>query len=361
MAQVRSSSTVLWDMVDGPMPRGLLGMGDPDVHLIDGVQTMLLGGFSISFRNRLYRATLPSGADPASDAWQIETDRRGRALALAEDPPRGAWDGAGMHTPSYVPAVGAQPARIYYTGRGSRRHYGSGSRYAIGALELVAGTWQRRDAPLIEGVGRRQSVLEPLVVAEHGRYAMWFQANPHEIGPGELPDYELRVAESTDGIVWTAPRVFATPDEGFFDNAVVRTDDGWLMVLARGSNLHGMSSFPEQGLWVSRSRTLSTDRSDWTEPTRVLDTDLSGTAAWMARGVYGPGLLIDDGVPVIYATGVHDAPSWPIFNLRRVLRARRLVVPSPFYLAVGAMRLRSSVSTLRGSLRSHLSDRAPAP
>lgn len=38
-------SVVLWDMVDGPMPRGLLGVGDPDVHIIDGVHTMFLGGW----------------------------------------------------------------------------------------------------------------------------------------------------------------------------------------------------------------------------------------------------------------------------------------------------------------------------
>ena len=55
---------------------------------------------------------------------------------------------------------------------------------------------------------------------------MWFQANPHEAGPGELPDYELRVVESADGVTWSTPRVFATSTEGFFGNAVARVDDG---------------------------------------------------------------------------------------------------------------------------------------
>lgn len=333
-------TTVLWDMVDGPMPRGLLGVGDPDVHLIDGVSTMFLGGFSTSFRNRLYRAVLPLGANPLSDRWEIETDDRGRARPLAADPPRGAWDGAGMHTPSYVSATGDQPARIYYTGRGSRKHYGPGSSYAIGALELIAGQWRRRETPLIEGAAPRQSVLEPLVVADQGGYVMWFQANPHEIGPGELPDYELRVAESADGVTWSAPSVFAPPVEGFFDNAVARVTDGWLMILARGSNLHNMRGFPAQGLWTSHAQKLSASRDDWTEPVRVLDTDLSETAAWMARGVYGPAVLVgDDGTPVVFATGVRDAPRWPMFNVKRILRGRRPVVPSPFYLATGSMKL----------------------
>ena len=107
----------LWDMVGGPMPRGILGLGDPDVHVIDGTPTMLLGGFSSSFRNRLYIATLAPEADPASASWSLDLDGHGRARALAHDPPKGAWDAAGMHTPSFVPAVGDQPARIYYTGR----------------------------------------------------------------------------------------------------------------------------------------------------------------------------------------------------------------------------------------------------
>ena len=343
MVHTPSDAQALWDMVDGPMPRGLLGVGDPDVHIIDGVTTMFLGGFSTTFRNRLYRAVLPPGGDPATGPWQLDTDHRGRVLALAADPPRDAWDSAGMHTPSYVPPTGTHPARIYYTGRRSRKHYGPSSGYAIGALELLDGRWRRRDVPLVEGAAPRHSVLEPLVAVEAGRYVMWFQANPHEIGPGELPDYELRVAESSDGVTWSEPRVFATPAEGFFDNTVVRTEDGWSMVLARGSNLHGMPEFPGQGLWVSRAATLSADRADWSDPVRVLDTDLPGTPAWMGRGVYGPALLPTvDGEPMVLVTGVRDVPGWLGFNLRRLRRGRRPVVPSPFYHAPGVVRLPGS-------------------
>jgi hypothetical protein len=48
----------LWDMIDGPMPRRVLGIGDPDIHQVEGRWTMFLGGFSTTFRNRLYRALL---------------------------------------------------------------------------------------------------------------------------------------------------------------------------------------------------------------------------------------------------------------------------------------------------------------
>ncbi|WP_460706853.1 glycoside hydrolase family protein [Myceligenerans halotolerans] len=328
-------------MADGPMPPGLLGVGDPDVHVIDGVPTMFLGGFSTTFRNRLYVATLDEADDPAGSAWRVETDARGRARALAADPPRGAWDASGMHTPSYVPASDGQPARIYYTGRSSRKQYGSRSRYAIGMLEHLDGRWVRHDEPLVQGSPPRLSVLEPLVIHDGGRYVMWFQANEHEIGPGELPDYELRVTESADGITWDEPRVFASSVEGFFDNAVTRTPDGWLMVLARGADLHGTGGFPPQGLWLSTATELTTNRADWSEPRHVVRTEDPGTPAALARGTYGPGILHVAGPDrtILYATGVRATPRWPRFLLGRLLRGRRPVAPSPFYLSVAAIEL----------------------
>jgi hypothetical protein len=331
----------LWDMVDGPMPRGLLGLGDPDVHVIDGTPTMFLGGFSTTFRNRLYVATLDESADPASSGWRIETDKRGRVRSLAADPSRGAWDRAGMHTPSYVPATNGHPARIYYTGRASLKQYGAQSRYAIGVLEYIDGQWVGRSEPLIRGVAPRLSVLEPLVVQDDGRYVMWFQANQHEIGPGELPDYELQVSESTDGIVWSKPRVFATSEEGFFDNAITRTPDGWLMVLARGADIHGTGGFPPQGLWVSTASELTVDRTAWSEPRHVVRTDGPGTPESLARGTYGPGVLRIGGSDrtILYATGVRATPRWPRFLLQRLLGGRQLPVPSPFYLSVAAIEL----------------------
>ena len=91
---------------------------------------------------------------------------------------------------------------------------------------------------------------------------MWYQANPHEVGPGEQPDYELRCTDSVDGITdWSPPQVFAGPDEGFFDNTLAHTSTGWVMILARGSNLHATSDFPAQGLWWTTAPTAS---ADWT-------------------------------------------------------------------------------------------------
>lgn len=332
---------VLWDMVEGPMPRGLLGIGDPDIVRIDGRWTMFLGGFSTRFRNRLYRATLAAGADLASGRWQFELDSRGRVAALVADPPKAAWDAGGMHTPTYVPAVGGRGERIYYTGRATSKQYGPGSQYSIGVLERRGGTWVRRDAPVISGDVPRASVLEPFVVHVDGRYRLWYQANPHEVGPGELPDYELRCSESADGITdWSAPLVFADQAEGFFDNTVVRRGDEWVMVLARGSNLHSTGGFPEQGLWWITARHPSLDRSEWSEPRRLLDTDVPGTPAWFARGTYGPALAFEEPTSTratVYFTGTRSAPSWPRLVLQRLLRLQRLPVPSPFYLSVGSI------------------------
>lgn len=334
------SPRVLWDMVDGPMPRGLLGVGDPDVHLIDGRATMFLGGFSTGFRNRLYRATLVEGSDPGG-RWRIELDARGRAAALAPDPPRGSWDAAGMHTPSYVPASDGHGPRIYYTGRATSRHYGPRSRYAIGVLEYRDGRWQRRDAPVVQGTPPRASALEPFVVHADGRYRMWYQASPHEVGPGEQPDYQLRYTESEDGLTgWSEPTVFADASEGYFDNTLARHDDGWVMILARGSNLHGTPDFPEQGLWWITAPHPSGDRRDWSPPRRLLDTDAPGTPRWMARGAYGPALTFPaptGTTATVHFSATRDAPSWPRLVLRRLLRGRRPPAPAPFYLAVGSI------------------------
>lgn len=340
-AQGAPPAQVLWDMLDGPMPRGLLGLGDPDVHLIDDRWTMFLGGFSTSFRNRLYRARLAEGHSPSSTAWRIETDDRGRAAPLVADPPRGAWDAAGMHTPSFVAPAGGHGARIYYTGRASTKHYGPNSRYAIGVLEYRDGHWQRRRTPILRGTPPRASVLEPFVIHTEGRYRMWYQANPHEIGPGEHPDYELRCTDSEDGITgWSPSRVFADPSEGFFDNALARGGQGWIMVLARGSNLHATPDFPDQGLWWITAPHPSPDRNDWSSPRRLLDTDLADTPEWMGRGAYGPALAVADPTAnhaTVYFTATRSTRSWPGLALQRLAQLRRPPVPAPFYLGTGSI------------------------
>lgn len=342
-AQGSPEAPVLWDMIDGPMPRGLLGVGDPNVHWLDGRWTMFLGGFTTRFRNRLFQATIPAGAALSRAAWTFEADSRGRATALAPEPPRGAWDTGGMHTPCYVPAAASAGERIYYTGRANRKHYGSGSRYAIGVLERRDGEWIRRNSPVIVGDEDRPSALEPCVVYADSRYRMWYLANPHEVGPGEQPDYEMRYIESENGLTdWTPPVVFATVSDGFFDNTVVPHGEGWIMILARGSNLHGTDDFPAQGLWWTTARMPSGDRADWSEPRRLLDTDAPDTPARFGRGTYGPSLVFDDPSSTratVFFTGTRFAPPWPRLTLRHLARLRRPPVPAPFYLSTGALEI----------------------
>ncbi|GAB2690018.1 hypothetical protein GCM10027089_09320 [Nocardia thraciensis] len=101
--------------------------------------------------------------------------------------------------------------RIYYAGRANSKHYGPGSRYAIGVLERRGSEWVRRDAPVIVGDVRRRSVLEPSVVYADGCFRMWYLATPREIGPGERPDYELRYTQSEDGRDFSTTRSLGAP------------------------------------------------------------------------------------------------------------------------------------------------------
>lgn len=338
-----SEAQVLWDMVDGPMPRGVLGVGDPDVHHIGDRWTMFVGGFSTSFRNRLYKATLTEGASLGTGTWEFERDSHGRAAAIVPDPPRGSWDAGGMHTPSYVPATRNHDARIYYTGRATSKQYGPGSQYSIGVLEKNGNDWVRHNGPIVRGHAPRSSVLEPFVVYSDGRYRLWYQANPHEIGPGEQPDYELRCTESENGLTnWSPPQVFADASEGFFDNCLAWNGKRWIMLLARGSNLHNTADFPEQGLWWMTASHPSTNREAWSTPQRLLDTDAAGTPDWFARGTYGPALAFENpesARATIWFTGTRYGPRWPLMALQRLARFRRPPVPSPFFLSTGVMEL----------------------
>lgn len=108
-----TGAVALFDMLDGLRPvTNILGVGDPDVHKIDGQWTMFLGGFTTRLRVSLVTATLPRGATLSSTDWALVTEpgRPRRALRLTPDPPRGQWDSSGMHTPSYVAGGQLAPA-----------------------------------------------------------------------------------------------------------------------------------------------------------------------------------------------------------------------------------------------------------
>lgn len=329
---------VLWDMVDGPMPRGLLGVGMGDLHPDGETWRLHLGGFSMSFRNRLYTATA-QGDDVMDAAWTVETDRRGRAVAIVADAPRDAWDGGGMHTPSFLPAADGRPARIFYAGRAGRKHTGAGSRYAIGMLEHIDGRWRRIPGPIVAGDAERPSAFEPRVVHDGERFVLWYLAAPHEVGPGEQPDFELRVTTSVDGVTgWSPPALFATSAEGFFDIAVSRRHDRWVMVLARGTNLHGTAPFPAQGLWIMQADVPSPDRAAWSAPERLFDTDAEGTPEWMARGVCDPAIVPGDGPLTVFVSGTRRYRSWVDLAWRRLRARRRPPVPAPYFLSTAVLR-----------------------
>ncbi|MCO8270236.1 hypothetical protein M1L60_06465 [Actinoplanes sp. TRM 88003] len=248
-----------------------------------------------------------------------------------------------------MPPHGELGARIYYAGRAGVRHYGEGSEYSIGVLtQGPQGEWARRGTPVLRGWPGRPSVLEPLVIPVDSGYRMWFLATPHEVGPGEQPDFELHVSDSADGLRWEPPRRFSTAAEGWFDNAVHPAPHGWEMILARGTNLHGTRPYPGQGLWVTRCATPSPDRAAWSPPERVLDTDAPGTPSWMAREVCGPSVVpLADGRRLVFLTGTHDVGSWRHAARRRWATARRLAVPSPYFLTTGAVTVPASSSVMR--------------
>lgn len=187
----------------------------------------------------------------------------------------------------------------------------------------------------------RPSALEPRVIRHDGRYLMWYLATPHEVAPGEQPDYELRTTTSIDGLTgWTTPRVFSDAAEGFFDVALVPHRRQWLLVLARGTNLHGTAPYPPQGLWLLRADQPSPDRARWGGLERLLDTDQPGTAAWMGRGVCDPAAAAADGVLTVFVSGTRRYRSRAALSWAALRRGRPPPVPAPFYLSTAALQFR---------------------
>lgn len=333
-----------FDMVgDGRPGHGLLGVSDPDVHHNDGRWSMLFGAMTTRFTVGIFEALLPEEALITDDRWRIVCDHRGRAIPLGP-PARSTWDRFGMHTPSRVTgfADGQAADRIYYAGQLTRRGDGARSRYAIGCLQRAAdGRWERLDRPVLQGDHHRPSALEPFVIWEQGCWRMWYLACVGEVGRGEQPDYEMRYTESDDGIKWERSERFSTPAEGFFDNTVIASGGGWRMLLARGTNLHGTTPYPSQGLWLLETPKTPGGRTEWSEPARILDTD-GHADRWYAAGVCGPAAVINDTGKImhVFATGTYARVPWLRTALQRMRRRRRPPVPSPFHLATGRFTFR---------------------
>ena len=109
------------------------------------------------------------------------------------------------------------------------------------------------------------------------------------------------------------------------------------MLLARSTNLHGATPYPEQGLWVTRAAHPSADRKDWSPPQRVLDSDLPGTRRGWAVGSAAPPSLPARRAATVFLTGTHDVDTWRRAARHRLAVARRLPAPSPYFLATGTL------------------------
>jgi len=299
-----TGATVFFDMLDGLAPvRNVLGVGDPDVHHVDGRWTMFLGGFTTRFRVALFVAVLPPGAPLSSQDWALLTDPRHprRAVPLTPDPPRRAWDRKGMHAPSYVRGRrrdGTEEERIYYAGRSSASTTGPSSHRAAATQSAAC------DGP-----------------------------SPAGDGTGD----------------WSVPRTLFTTQDGYFDNAVQQVDDHYEMVVARGTNLHGTDDFPPQGLWWLRSERPSGQRADWTpDPVRLLDADHQ-PLEWFANGGCGPSFHYGDthadrDTLYVFFTGAHAKINWLTTALGRLAHLRRPPVPAPYHLATGRIAIRGPIT-----------------
>lgn len=323
----------------------LLGVGDPDVHQIDGQWRMFFGGFHTGFANNLFSASLPPGAPLSSNEWNITTTiaRPRRAAALIDQPPKGSWDAKGLHTPSYVVGkcpVGddtwAESERIYYAGRNSGSIIDNKRPISIGVLERCNGSWFRHPDPVLTGTREFPSVLEPKVRYFAGKWRIWYAATPRVAGKSTRPIYEIRYVESADGIRdWTEPTILFSTKEAYFDTVVTDFDDYFGAVVCRSGNLASRLNFPPQGLWWMTSATPSGNRQDWScEPLELLRADMN-SENWYANGVLGPSVQHEYGTTYVFFTGINRETSWPKLALHRLAAGKLPPFPAPFYLSIG--------------------------
>lgn len=342
----------LFSMLEGYRPiTNLLGIGDPNVHFIDGQWWMFLGGFQRNFKNNLFSASLPKGEPlSATMKWQFTTDPRNdhRAMSLIEQPRPGEWDGYGLHEPCF--AEGSKQGengmtipcrRIYYTGRKSKRALANDQPFSIGFLELAQDGWGRHPEPVLTGDERNPNVLAPKVIYYKGKWRMWYRATPKEAPKGELPQYEIYYTESKNGISdWKKPRLFFSREDQIAHAYPLLTGDDLEMLVSSSPNLYGESGYPEQALRLYRSIGEPGNRDQWQGPSSLLKA--ADGEDWYKGGFFGSSFCeagvseaSSSSIRHVFFTGIHAPFNKLAYFFRKIFTLKRLPIPAPFYFSIG--------------------------
>ena len=352
---MRTQPKVIFNMFDrSTLAKNLLGIGDPNVHKIDGQWWMYFGGMQRNFTNNLFSASLPKGELLSPDMqWQITMDPNNpnKAQPLIQQPDKGEWDHFGLHEPCFVAGEKRDNAdkwvpcrRIYYSGRTGRNVFGKNTTYSISLLELTESGWQRHEAPVITSDRLSNSALAPKVIydCDKKKWHVWYLADVTE--PVKSKDEsEIFHSESDDGIIWEAPKSFFGRDDKIAHTYVLRRSDGaYEMLLSTIANFSGESSYPEQKLWVSIAQIPSGNRADWSEPQEILAA--AGGKVWYANGFFGSSICEADakneeGEQYVFFTGVRGSMNWLTFAIKKLLALEKPPPPAPFYFAIGFFRM----------------------
>jgi len=198
----------------------------------------------------------------ARDPRRIVRDAVGPLMDVGEP---GAFDQDGVLACSLVPG---DALRVYYVGfeRGTSARY----RLMTGLAESSDGgeTFVRvRHTPVLDRTDAERLFRGgPFALREEGRHRLWYAAGSGwtRVGERDLPVYELRYAESADGISWPAEgapvlqEAGADPDEhGFGRPWVVRDADVYRLFFSvrrksLGAYRLGYAESPDGRRWRRR-------------------------------------------------------------------------------------------------------------
>lgn len=351
---IHSSPVKLFDMREGyGSIVNILGISDPSVHFIERRWVMYVGGFNTRFKNNIYSLHLPRGYPLSCNEWKFDTDPGNPriAQALITQPKIKEWDGYGLHSPCYVKGLvdGTPYERIYYAGRSSGKITDNSKPYRIGYLEKADHEWKHQSQPLaIEGAANSLNVLEPKVEYMDGKWRMRYVTTPVESGKIALPNYRIMYTESEDGVNnWSEPSELFSNQEGYYDSIVIKTKNGYGMIVTRNSNLYSRDPYPEQGIWWLTANFLSKNRNDWSKTPQKLLEPAKDPDGWYVNGMCGPSAQYgntsedEDTLYIFFVSATKKTP-WLKTSLMRLLRGNRPLVPAPYYLAIGRIEVSSA-------------------